>query len=304
MANLLGTYINGNYSVSLFDDGTKIRENNLESLSPSTVESIDIKITNRCDMGCGYCHEDSRPNGKHGDILSDSFISKLHSYTELAIGGGNPLCHPDLMEFLDICQGLHLIPSITINQLHFEREYAKVCELVNKGMIYGIGISLVNPTNEFISKVKRFPNAVIHVIAGIATIEALEKLKDNGLKILILGYKTFRRGVEYKGKYGHDVIERLVGLHNKLPYIISERWFEAVSFDNLSIPQLDVKRLLDEDEWSRFYMGDDGFASMYVDMVERKFALNSCEPLNRRYELLPTIEDMFEYLRKEEKNGA
>ena len=42
------------------------------------------------------CHEGSSPLGKHGDILSPSWLDKLHPYCELAIGGGNPLSHPDL----------------------------------------------------------------------------------------------------------------------------------------------------------------------------------------------------------------
>ena len=70
---LLGSYTNGNYKVSIYDDGTKIRENNLDNLTPDTIESMDIKITNCCDMGCPFCHENSLPDGEHGDILSPSF---------------------------------------------------------------------------------------------------------------------------------------------------------------------------------------------------------------------------------------
>ena len=47
-------------------------------------------------------------------------------------------------------------------------------------------------------------------------------------------------------------------------------------------------------------MGDDGqdgqqtSASMFVDMVERKFARNSCAPENERYGLLDTAEEMYQ----------
>ena len=96
-------YKNGNYNVYIdLDNGTKIRKNNEDCFIPNTVESMDIKLTNRCTLGsnCVYCHEGSGPNGKHGDILSPSFLDKLHPYTELAIGGGNPLSHPSLLPFL------------------------------------------------------------------------------------------------------------------------------------------------------------------------------------------------------------
>ena len=39
---LLGYYKNGNYTVSIFDDGTKIRANKLDFFEPDTVESMDI----------------------------------------------------------------------------------------------------------------------------------------------------------------------------------------------------------------------------------------------------------------------
>ena len=37
--NLLGEYTNGNYNVHIFDDGTKIRENDLDNLKPSFPEN-------------------------------------------------------------------------------------------------------------------------------------------------------------------------------------------------------------------------------------------------------------------------
>ena len=92
---------------------------------------MDIKITNCCDMGCPMCHENSTPDGKHADILGPSFLDKLHPYTELAIGGGNPLEHPDLYEFLVKCRERKFIPSMTINQKHFEANY----DLVKKALI-------------------------------------------------------------------------------------------------------------------------------------------------------------------------
>ncbi|MEG1564194.1 MAG: radical SAM protein, partial [Bacteroides sp.] len=118
-AVIIGEYINGNYKVSIYSDGTKIRENNLEFLIPSKPEAIDMKITDCCDIGCPYCHENSLPNGLHGDILNAKFIDTLLPYTEVAIGGGNPLSHPGLVEFLHVLKDKSVIANITINQKHF-----------------------------------------------------------------------------------------------------------------------------------------------------------------------------------------
>ena len=100
-------YKNGNYMVSLnLITGDRIRQNNQNYFEPDTIESCDVKITNFCSGaggyrgGCPFCHEGSSPLGKHGDILSPSWLDKLHPYCELAIGGGNPLSHPDLDKFL------------------------------------------------------------------------------------------------------------------------------------------------------------------------------------------------------------
>ncbi len=299
---LLGCYRNGNYTVSIFEDGTKIRENNLDFFAPNTVESMDIKITNCCDMGCSMCHENSTPNGEHGDILSPSFLDKLHPYCELAIGGGNPLEHPDLLKFLYKCHERKHIANMTVNQVHFERSFEYVKNLCENKLIYGLGISLVNPTPEFIEKVKQIPTAVIHVINGIVTEEQFRKLRSNGLKVLILGYKEVRRGKSlYQEK--SDLIEAKKEVtRNLLPQMINEEWFKVISFDNLALKQLEVRSLLSEEEWDRFYMGDDGLdgeqtsATFFVDTVEGKFAKNSCASQEERYPLMDTAEEMFQFL--------
>ena len=295
-------YRNGNYTVTLdTKTGTKIRENDLDFFEADTVESMDIKITNYCDMGCKMCHENSSPLGQHGDILGPSFLDKLHPYTELAIGGGNPLEHPDLYEFLVKCKERKFIPSMTINQKHFEANYDFVKKLVDEELIYGLGISLVAPTPEFIKLVKTIPNAVIHVINGLVSLPKLIKMRDHDLKILILGYKIFRRGATLYETQSPNITACQLMLYHYLPRIIGENWFKVVSFDNLAIEQLEPQRLMSEEEWSEFYMGDDGIgdgftsASMYVDMVERKYAKNSCDPV--RYDLLPTIEEMYNSLK-------
>lgn len=299
------SYRNGNYMVHLNTvNGTKIRENDLDFFEADTVESMDIKICNKCDMGCPMCHENSTPNGKCGDLTFDgTFLEHLHPYTELAIGGGNPLEHPDLEKFLIDCKEHQFIPSMTINQIHFEKNYEFVKRLYDSHLIYGLGISLVNPTDDFINKVKTIPTAVIHTIAGLTTEAQYEALRGKGLKVLVLGYKKFRRG-ESLYERTHDTIDdKIKSLSDRLGEIIDNNWFNVISFDNLALGQLKVKDHLTEDEWSKFYMGDDGIdgeltsATMYVDMVERKFAKNSCSA--ERFDLLPTIEEMYNFLKNQ-----
>lgn len=70
-------------------------------------------------MGCPYCHEDSKLDGKHGDILNTKIIDTIRPFTELAIGGGNPLSHPDLILFLKTLKSKNIIANMTVNQNHF-----------------------------------------------------------------------------------------------------------------------------------------------------------------------------------------
>ena len=108
---MLGMYRNGNYIVRIYEDGTKIRENNLDNFTPSFPESIDVTITKKCDGGCKYCYENCTPNGEHGDIMNEKFIDILHPYTELAING-NDLSHPNLVEFLKKLKEKHIIVMV------------------------------------------------------------------------------------------------------------------------------------------------------------------------------------------------
>jgi MoaA/NifB/PqqE/SkfB family radical SAM enzyme len=289
---LLGKYKNGNYNVVIFDDGTKVRETKEDKFDAKFPECMDIKITNYCEMNCPYCHEASSKEGKHGDILNVDFINTLKPYTELAIGGGNPLSHPDLLEFLRLLKEKHIIANMTVNQKHFEENINYINNLIENDLIKGIGISLTNLTDSFIEKVSKYPNAVIHVINGVVKLENLEKMYDKNLKILILGYKQFRKGNEF---YSEAVEMNKNLMKFKIAEILEH--FKVVSFDNLAIEQLEVKNLMTEEEWNNFYMGDDGQFTMYVDMVNKQFA--RCSVSDKRYKLLDNIEDMFKIIKEE-----
>ena len=115
--NLLKKYQNGNYEVRIYHDGSKIRLTKAEEFSPLFPESIDLKITNYCDLGCKMCHEKSSLDGKHA-LLNHLFLDTLCAGTELAIGGGNPLAHPDLKAFLIRMKSQGVICNLTVNVIH------------------------------------------------------------------------------------------------------------------------------------------------------------------------------------------
>jgi hypothetical protein len=76
MRRLIAFYENGNYTVRLFDDGTKVKRTDGDFFAAEFPDSIDLKITDYCDLGCPMCHERSSTDGKMG-ALSASFLEKL-----------------------------------------------------------------------------------------------------------------------------------------------------------------------------------------------------------------------------------
>lgn len=268
----IAEYKNGNTMVTLHSDGTKIRE--YEDV-PQVIhpESIDVKITDYCDMGCRYCHESSTEKGKHADLnkLKD-VLKDLPAGVELAIGGGNPLSHPDLVPFLTHLKDRGLIANLTINQGHLIEYQSMIEYLIKDELVKGVGISITSKKMDAIQPFKALTdNLVYHVIAGVNSVEIIDSLMALGdsCKVLILGYKRFGFGVNY---YNPGVDAELKRWYRLLPKYIGKC---ILSFDNLAIEQLNVKRLFTNEGWDRFYMGDDFVFTCYADAVKQNYAPTS-----------------------------
>lgn len=183
---LLHKYTNGNTVVSIYDDGTKIREcPDGVVAKPVHPESMDIKITNRCDGGCKWCHEKSNPSGLHADLdrLLD-VIKGLPAGVEVALGGGNPLTHPRLMPFLNALKNRGLIANMTINQKHFKQYHGTIHQIVSEGLIKGIGVSYSNEDYlKDINPIMSLTNNMVFHIEKRIKIDYLNKRKHTILKI-------------------------------------------------------------------------------------------------------------------------
>ena len=240
------------------------------------------------------CYEGCTANGKHGDLFKYPFINTLHAYTELALNG-NDLDHPDIEKFLEFLKEKKVFANITVNQNQFFANYDRIKDWQEKKMVYGIGVSLQNATDELIEKMNSIPNTVLHTIVGILSEDDIMKLKDHNIKILLLGYKQLQRGVNYLNSHNDEVNNNKQYVYDNLSDITN--WFKVVSFDNLAIEQLDVKRIVPENEWEEFYMGDDGGYTFYIDMVKGEFSKNSIA--QDRYPIgEKTIDEMFQFIQE------
>lgn len=264
-------YQNGNTFVTIMSDGTKVREYD-DAPVITHPESIDVKITNYCDMECAYCHESSTTKGVHGNLdkLLD-VLSGLPPGVELAIGGGNPLSHPDLIPFLSELKERGFIANITINQGHLKRYHDMIAYLIKDDLVKGVGISITSNNFTYIKPLLKITdNIVYHLIAGVNEVSVVEKLIGLGeCKILLLGYKSFGFGVGY---FSQEVQIGINEWKKALPGIVETC---TLSFDNLAIEQLNVRRLFTKEGWETFYMGDDFCFTMYIDAVNQEYAQTS-----------------------------
>lgn len=299
----IATYKNGNTTTTIYDDGTKTHFTMDDEFEFEFPESHDISISQCCDNGCEWCYYGCSPTGKHGRLLGWKFISSMRPFTEIAINLQRPI-HPDLGAFLFFMHQHSIICNVTINQNHFMDKNIK-SELdvwVRQGFIKGIGISLTDPTQDgFIEEVKKYPNAVIHIIAGVTPWEDIQYLMGRGLKLLILGYKKTGRGKKYYDGLFIPIITQMKYLEGGLDEVING--FKVVSFDNLAIEQLHIKDRLTDKEWNMFYGGDDGTVTFFIDLVKGVFARNSLSqivyPIGDK-----TIDEMFEIIKEEIKKGS
>lgn len=267
---LLGTYRNGGYQVDLYADGTKVRTEVDASQPPVLPEQMDLKLTDFCTAGCAWCHEKSTPKGVHGDVdKALELLKVLPAGVEVAIGGGDPLSHPDFERFVRGIRGYGLIPSVTVNGRHFEQHRPLLEQLTSEGQLFGVGVSF---SKEHGLPQWDYPHMVLHLIAGVDHPSVLDEVKQR-MKVLLLGYKRFGRGKKLFELRTQEVNDTLAAWYREL-FLVAQN--HHLSFDNLAIEQLKPERLFkDPAAYQRQYMGPEGQFSMYVDAVTQTFALSS-----------------------------
>lgn len=290
---VLGHYKNGNHYETIFADGTRIRQTedpDADHFEYDFPSNADLKISNYCPVGCKYCHESSTVKGKHGDILNMPFVDTLVAGTELAIGGGSALSHPDLVPFLENLKKKGVIANLTVNQkeLQMPELATKMKDILAKNLVNGVGVSLTDSKtfNKTVNSIfGNYPNLVVHTIAGILTKNDLPAIM--GRKTLILGYKDLhgRRAGDFYETEKKVVDDNIFWLKHNINCI--SNMTQLLSFDCLGIKQINPKETLNisDDDWNTLFQGDDYSAeasTLYIDAVTRTVARASTHPLEDR----------------------
>jgi radical SAM protein with 4Fe4S-binding SPASM domain len=194
-------------------------------------ELVDISISNHCTKGCSFCYRNSIPNNHFMSVDDYEFVLKSMSderwgnVFQVALGGGEPLEHPDFIEILKNTRKYNVVPNFTTNAMHITKEIATQI----KPLVGAVAISFPNILTIPISK------AHIFIEEGIKTnihflldrksvkqgIEILEGKYNDLLKgfnsIIFLTFKPMGRGREDLCLELNDDLKnfcRLIDKHN------------------------------------------------------------------------------------------
>jgi len=286
-------YTNGNVRVFInIHNGTKIRTTMDDEFSADFPESVDMKITNRCGMGCAMCHENSTSDGEHADLsnVDKTFMRTMRPHTEIAVGGGSVTSHPQIETFLQYLRDREIVANITVHERELIDNIKTIRKWIKEDLVKGIGVSIHFEFSEQVSDFARgHRNTVLHAIAGHTPMRVIDRYGKKGLKLLILGKKNWGRGKEHHAKHGKEIDEGIRETEGNIERLFKE--FSVVSFDNLALRQLNVKDHVTKNVWDACYQGSDATHTMYVDMVMKEFAATSTS--SERYGIKDTIDEMF-----------
>jgi len=298
----IATYKNGNADIELFEDGTRTIqfEGDLKLDFPL---NIDIRVSTACSLGfnpktgkgtCEFCHESATTDGEECDYIAlEAKLLGLPKGIELAIGG-NKITR-GLNDFLMWCVDHGYVCNLTVNQLHINGHTELMLRyFLTMGLINGLGISYrkgheLNIPEFFIEH----PNVVLHVIAGIDDVDEIVSLPFK--KVLVLGYKQFGFGRDYFND-NDELKQGLINWYWWVKKLIDTK--DVVSFDNLALKQLNIRRFLTDANWDEFNQGEH---SMYINAVDKTFSPSSRSSAKVDWNTT-TIKDYFKVIEDEEKD--
>ena len=234
----------------------------------SAPELVDVKITDFCKRECPFCYQGSNRNGKHADMVVIHFIA--HHLSELgcfeaAIGGGEPMSHPQIIEILQLFRTYGIVPNITTADTKWleNRDFASKVF----GLCGGIAFSVENC--DIFAQLASLPKTSVQVVEGVMSTDKLSWILHEAWRyrvpVTILGFKSVGRGAGYK-TVDCDVVKAIDGLFkNQRPRIsvdtvIADKYYER-------LVGMGVNPILLERE--------DGSFSMYIDAVAEKAGRSS-----------------------------
>lgn len=309
---------NGNYWY-LIDpkDGTRLRiafETEEKPLIATMPELIDLKITDFCQTGCPFCYQNSSVFGKHADFEQlKKIIRAIPAGTEVAIGGGDPMSHPQIVEILKVAKRAGLIVNLTVREIDWLKDPALLAGV--RESVSAIGLSIDGP--EDLLKATQINNNLpdvavnLHYIPDLHDFDNLRNIMralsdfayaatnnygtfSKSPTLVLLGFKETGRGVSAEHHTIPNFVEELMRVWQEAPYV-------SIGVDTKFIKDYpEIKEKVD----GVYLTLHEGEFSMYIDGVKGT-AYRSSYSLEDEVKLTPklhyphdaTITDVFCQLR-------
>lgn len=237
-------------------------------------ELADISISNRCSKGCDFCYKNSTPEGKvmtvdeYCQVLDSICSSKHGSIFQVAIGGGEPLEHPDFLKIVDETTKRGIVFNFTTNgRLLTPQMLATI-----KGKVGAVAISATSMAEwkalKHMLKMSEGIKMNLHYILSKTSIqEAIRMIRGEYNELLaginavvFLTYKPAGRGnQELVLKDGAEIDTFIKGI--KKPEIACKMGFDACFVPMLLQGQAVRQEMVDACEG--------GFFSVYIDEYMR-----------------------------------
>jgi radical SAM protein with 4Fe4S-binding SPASM domain len=158
-------------------------------------ELADISISNHCTAGCAYCYRDSKDDRSFMSL--DEYEAVLDALThphwgsvfQVALGGGEPLEHPEFIQILEATKQRGIVANFTTNARHVS---AKMAEQI-AGLVGAVAVS--------VSSIKQLRR------------EKVNLLLNAGVRVnlhFILDEKSIHEGIDILGGRYNDSLE---GVH-------------------------------------------------------------------------------------------
>jgi MoaA/NifB/PqqE/SkfB family radical SAM enzyme len=226
-------------------------------------ELVDLKITNRCTSECEYCYQNSHPEGKYQYVHRiNQILDILHELRvfEVAIGGGEPMLHPNIFQIADRCRELNITPNLSTRAYEVFKYPQIRTYLRNKFGRVGVSIDSKDQweeVSEYVGQVR----PMLHYVPF--NLQELEKVLSIKRDILLLHPKNMGKGENFYREYNYEEVWDLISNRD-------------IRFYSLSVDTMFAKRL--EPYWDvppELYFTEDGIHSKYVDAVKLEVGFSS-----------------------------
>ena len=234
-------------------------------------ELADISISNHCSKRCSFCYRNSGPNEQfmkledYIRVLESMKHPKYGNVFQIAIGGGEPLEHPDFLRFIFETCKRGIIPNFTTNGLLLNPE---ICKKI-KGNVGAVALSITSINDILTEKVFMLRNESIRVnihyvlseenvdeATSIVLGKQTEKLAGINA-IIFLTYKPAGRGLDqYVIKAGEKLNRFIMAINEK------NSCFPRIGFDACFVPML-IRYTSVQPEMVDCCEG--GYFSVYID---------------------------------------